>query len=268
MILLQYKEKGSEHTYTHLTIKDKRLSGKVTFAEEDDEKISYEIPEKDLSDVEHALYVLLGNRDGVDFLDGYRYTESYRDRLMYLKRMLNTEILLIIKVGKKTKDAEDLNLQIETSHTLKKNLTLDTTLTIREEQPPFVDGVVFSKYDRKKIFPCYALSLNGKEYHADDEGNRLNDTSSIVTYAGDKIDLGIKKYDYGFNTVMNDEDDTDKVYIETTCGIVNARMTYLENGEKHLVFDPLGYEGAFIIKVGWRWNPVVNQYNLILKKEG
>lgn len=275
MILVQYKEKGSEYTYVDLVIKKKMLTGTVRFKFGNDEgegeeesELTFTIPEKDLSNVENSLFVLLGNENGVDLLDGYRYTESYRDRLLYLKRMLNTEILLIIKVGKRTQDEEDLNLQIETSHTLRKNLTLDTSIEIREEKPPFIDGVVFSKYDRKKIFPCYALRLNGKEYQADDEGNLMNDTEPIVTYTGDKIDLSIRKYDYGFNTLMNDADDTDKVYIETTCGIINAHMTYLENGEKHLVFHPLGYEGAFTIKIGWRWNPVVNQYDLVLKREG
>ena len=275
MILVQYKERGSEYTHVHLTVKNKVLTGTVTFdvdVEEENEikkkELSYTIPEKDLANVENSLFVLLGNENGIDLLDGYRYTESYRDRLLYLKRMLNTEILLIIKVGKKTQDNEDLNLQIETSHTLRKNLSFDTSIEIKEEQPPFIDGIVFSKYDRKKIYPCYALVLNGQEYHADDEGNQLNDTDTVVTYTGDSIDLCIKKYDYGFNNVMNEQDDADKVYIETTCGIINARMTYLENGEKHLVFNPLGYEGAFTIKIGWRWNPVVNQYDLVMKKEG
>lgn len=264
MIILQHKNIGVPNTFVKLTIKDKKVTAEVTYKEEETEKVMK--AEKDLAGIENSLFILLADKEQIMLLDGYRFSESYRDRLLYLREMFNKKLLLIIKVGKKTQDAKELNLLIENSSVLKENFTLNTDNDVLEEEPELPDGVVFSKFNRKKIHPCYALVLNGQEYQADDEGTLLNAKDIIVPYTGDNITLRIKKYDYEFGKVMNDADDTDKVYIETTCGIINARMTYLENGEKHLVFNPLDYEGAFTIKIGWRWNPVVNQYNLILKK--
>ncbi len=273
MILVQHKKDVIARlgACTDIVIRDKILTGTVTFKgiEENEEDVVFKIPEKDLSNVENSIFILLGDRgrDSVELIDGYRFTESFRDRFYYLRLMFDRSILLIFKVSKKTEDAEDLNLLIECSHVAKENFTLDTTLEVVEEEfLPTIDGCLLSKYDRRKFFPCYALVLDGQEFHADDDGKQLNDTDTEVTYTGNRIDLCIKKYDYGFNKPMNESDDVDKVYIETTCGIVNSRMTYLENGEKHLVFHPMDYEGKVTIKIGWRWNPVVNQYNIVLKK--
>lgn len=269
MILVQYKLNGLEGVFAELEMKDKILKGKIIFKEtvsedEEPQETSLDIPEKDLSSLENSLYVLIGNQGKIEWIDGYRFTESYRDRLSYLQKMLNTNILLIVKVGKK--EAEDLNVLLETTHIFKENFTLKSDMEVQEETPELIDGHVYSKYDRRKIFPCYALVLNGQEYQADDEGTLLNAKDITVPYTGDNITLRIKKYDYEFGKTMNDTDDTDKVYIQSTCGIINARMAYLENGEKELRFNPLDYEGDFTIKIGWRWNPVVNQYDLKLKK--
>lgn len=266
MIILQNKKTGKPNILVNLSIKNKVIKAEVRDSNIPD--MESLVAERDLAEIENGLFVLIANEKKAMILDGYRFSESYRDRLVYFTDMLATNLLLVIKVGKKTVDAEDLNLLIETTSVHRENLTLDTTLEIKEEEPDVViDNVLFSKYDRKKIHPCYALVLNGQEYQADDEGTLLNDTDITVPYTGDNITLRIKKYDYEFGKAMNDTDDTDKVYIQSTCGIVNARMTYLENGEKELRFNPLDYEGNFTIKIGWRWNPVVNQYDLKLKKE-
>ena len=221
--------------------------------------------EQDMSADENKLYILMTNGSELRMLDAFKHTHACREKLLFLKEMFNMNFLIIFKVGKKCEAANDMNLLVELRAVNRENFELVTTMNVEEEVLSTTNGF-FPVDKRRDIFAAYSLTANGVEHKANDEGVFLTETDTTIMYDSEYIDLTIKKYDHYFKEEMNQADDDEKVYVESTCGLLNATMIKMENGVGTVRLYPFGYEGPFTIKIGWRWYRVRDQYDLILKK--
>lgn len=266
--LLSRTEAVDSTTRAKLEIENKKVKAFVYYKiynEAGEESERELVMEQDMSTDENKLYILMGNGHELTMLDAFKHTHACREKLNFLKAMFNMHFLMIFKVGKKVEASNDLNLLIELKAINRKDFELVTATAVEEEVLDVNDGL-FPQDKRRDIFPAYAVVINGVEYHANDEGELLNNANTVIEYNNDCIDLAIKKYNHYFTEEMNQADDDEKIYLESTCGLLNAKMVKLENGVANVKLYPFEYEGIFTIKIGWRWYSVRGQYDFTLKK--
>ena len=261
MIYLYSRDSSVSFHDTKFIVKGKTLRVEVT------NKETQNVLEKelDLSNQQYNTFVLLSNGNTLEIIEGYRYTFAFRREFYYLQSMLNKQMIAVFKIGKMNK--ENYDMIIELINIKRTEIEIETDMPVKEEKPLTDNGGKLLKQKRRVVFPTYAIEIENTEYFADDRAiMQKPKTIEPIKYSADYIDIKIKKYEQGFESAMLDESDNEKVYIESTCGTLNAQMVQLKNGEAVVRLYPFDYEGIFTIKVGWRWNRVINQYDLVLKK--
>lgn len=264
MIYLYRKEIKSKIYSAKLVIEKKFLA--VELINNKTEKLM--IAKRDLSNERYNTFLVMTDGEKVQIVEAFRYTHAFREELWHIQSMFNMRIMLVIKLGNIVPSSDNFDMIIEAVDIPRNQLEITTTFPIKEEVLKTGKNHIFEKNKRRIVFPSYSLSFNEIEYMCNGEGSFVKENNnSVVLYDKDYIDIKIKKYNYLFEEEKTSNIDNEKIYIESTCGSLSASMIQLKNGEGTIRLYPLGYEGIFTIKIGWRWYRVRNQYDLILKRK-
>ena len=76
--------------------------------------------------------------------------------------------------------------------------------------------------------------------------------------------LKLQLYDSNFENTLSREVDIEDLEITCSCGLINATRVFLDKGKATIRLYPFGYKGKFKLKLGWRWWPGLNEYELLL----
>ena len=78
------------------------------------------------------------------------------------------------------------------------------------------------------------------------------------------LDIDIIKHDSHFENTLARDVDVEDLELTCSCGLINATRVYLDKGKATIRLYPFGYRGKFKLKIGWRWWPGLNEYELLL----
>lgn len=118
---------------------------------------------------------------------------------------------------------------------------------------------------RWTLWDRYAVSINGAEYWAEQNGIRKDASPTIVEIPTKEcLEFDLQKYTADWATKLNRSADCNELTIETTCGFLRSTRVKLVDGKGKFHLYPFGHLGEFKIKVGWRWYPVWDEYKFTL----
>ena len=157
------------------------------------------------------------------------------------------DIIIRVFIGKKDKIVVDADMEYE-------------ILPFNSDDLPVLT------HPRMTLWDSYSISVNGKELKANRKGAVQEGEFDIPILTGDKtyVEFFIQKYKGPFEEPLVRDIDDDEVLVESTCGVLNTRRVYLENGRGSFKLYPLDYSGPFKLKLGRKWYEVWNEYNLLM----
>lgn len=119
---------------------------------------------------------------------------------------------------------------------------------------------------RRTIWDRYALQIGDQLSGCDNSGTILLG-SAIELSPEECFEVVIQKYTPDFGLPLNREIDNEVVCIETTAGIINTSRVSLVNGIGKFKLYPMGYQGEFKLKIGWRYFSGWSEYKIIVKEQ-
>ena len=118
------------------------------------------------------------------------------------------------------------------------------------------------------LWPNYGIEINDTlyKYRKTTQTPVISDNMNIPVSAGNKeyLDIDIIKHDSHFENTLARDVDVEDLELTCSCGLINATRVYLDKGKATIRLYPFGYRGKFKLKIGWRWWPGLNEYELLL----
>ena len=119
---------------------------------------------------------------------------------------------------------------------------------------------------RKTLWDRYALQIGDQIMGCDNKGAILLGSALEVPQT-EFFDIEIHKYTPDFATPLTREIDHETVCLETTAGVLNTSRIALANGCGKFRLYPMGYQGEFKLKVGWRYFSGWSEYKIVVKEQ-
>lgn len=223
--------------------------------------------QKDFSNDKYKTFLVAVKGTKARIVEPSRYIQGLQEVFWIFPTMLNMSNVFIIRTGNINPESDGLEMIIEATNVQKDKIEIETTQQVKKELVKVGSDNRVSREKREMLFPSYSLIVNEKEYkHSDNESDIEICDSNEIIYNKDYLDITIKKYDMDFKSIQSKENDNDEIYIESSCGIINATKVKLVNGEASIRLYPMEYEGSATIKIGWSLQRTRNTYDFVLRK--
>lgn len=225
----------------------------------------------------HNTYSVLFNEKGYLIRD--LQNKQYRSQIKIVptnqitmgSRMKYEEVenryggIVLMQIDTNTISLNVLELQMQLYRLQKSNVNFYLRPRMEVEYIDLDMDDVFAKgAKRHSLWDTYSITIDGQEYKGSEWTKALLGT--ISTKGKEFFDVEVQKYSNNFEQVLSREADNEEVFIECTGGIVNCQRVKLTNGKAKFRWYPLGYEGEFKIKLGWRWYSGVADVKLEAKE--
>ena len=272
MIQVYFNEKSDAENQIAITVKDRMVVAEVTS----------ELADGNGKDVIETLrpyssYVLVDStgkvknyrqmhRSNYKFLDLNRLGVSVKMDFAKLLQLYATRDILQLDTGIIGGSERDIIIRIFEGKKENTKITADEDVEILAFNS---DDLVTGDHPRQHLWDSYAIEVNGKTYMANRAGIYRTDSfiePLSIPEGKEYLEFQIVKYkgDFEGGMLTRDIDDED-VIVDSTCGLVNNRRVSLVNGRGSFRLYPMGYTGAFKLKLGRKWYEVWNEYNLVLE---
>lgn len=195
-----------------------------------------------------------------------KLTHPYRSSYTFIHNLIKGDVLLQIDTGVITDTYKEISIRligIPKEHCV---IEADEEIsTIDTMTKPEALTKVHPKYI---LWPNYGIKINDVlyKYRKTTQTPVISDNMDIPVSVSDKeyLDIDIIKYDPSFEDILAREVDIEDLDITCSCGLINATRVFLDKGKATIRLYPFGYRGKFKLKLGWRWWPGLNEYELLL----
>lgn len=222
---------------------------------------------KDFSNEKYKTFLVIVKGTKIRIIEPSRYIQGLQEVFWIFPAMLSMDSVFIIRTGNIDSAIDSLDMIIEATNIERDKIEIETTQQVKKEIVKVGSDNRISREKREALFPSYSLTVNEEEYkHIDIESDIEICALNEIEYSKEYLDLTIKKYDMDFEAIQDKENDNDEIYIESSCGVLNATKVKLVNGEASVRLYPMEYEGSATIKIGWSLQRTRNTYDFVLRK--
>lgn len=275
MLKIYYNEDCNSDYKAHVVISHNSIKATISVLKADQEQ--EQIGEHDIAIGSYNSYGLfmqdieqfhnsVANRvvlSKVKFVHLNRFAYAIRTKYTEVENIIGGSGVMQLDTGLVNTDCCDMLLRL--FRIKRENFTIESDMEY-EFATFSPEEFEVNHHHRWRLWDRYAVMVDGSEYMSDQMGMvKNNTTDNRISVSGREfIEITIQKYSADFSEKHARFFDTEDIVLETSGGILNTQRVWLQNGASVVRLYPLGYRGKLKLKIGWRWYPVLCEYNLEL----
>ena len=195
-----------------------------------------------------------------------KLTHPYRSSYTFIHNLIKGNIILQIDTGIVTDIYREISIRL--TGIPKEHCTIEADEEVSEINTMTRSEALTKVHPKYILWPNYGVKINNTlyKYRKTTQTPVISDNMDIQISVGSKehLDINIIKYDSNFENTLTREVDTEDLELTCSCGLINATRVFLDKGKATIRLYPFGYRGKFKLKLGWRWWPGLNEYELLL----
>lgn len=195
-----------------------------------------------------------------------KLTHPYRSSYTFIHNLIKGDVLLQVDTGIITDTYKEISIRL--TGIPKEHCIIEADEEVSEINTMTKSEALTKVHPKYILWPNYGIKINDTlyKYRKTTQTPVISDNMNIPVSAGNKeyLDIDIIKHDSHFENTLARDVDVEDLELTCSCGLINATRVYLDKGKATIRLYPFGYRGKFKLKIGWRWWPGLNEYELLL----